>query len=240
MALSHDGSLSSCSCAAGPALEGMNIRCGTRAVVGAIEDVAFDEDRGAVHVKIIGGTTPSGICGSGILAAIKELLRVGLLRTDGSLLLEEELPSQLRRFAALYSTLDDAPAVRLSGQVVVTQKDIRQVQLAKGALLSGVRALLNGSGLEERDIDKVFVAGQFGAHLSAESLTGCGILPLGLGKKIEYIGNSSKEGARKALLSPAAKAEMKKLARSVAYLDLGSSPGYEELFVKCLDFPAPK
>jgi uncharacterized 2Fe-2S/4Fe-4S cluster protein (DUF4445 family) len=238
MALSRGGSLASCSCAAGPALEGMNIRCGARAAPGAIEDVAIDS-QGAVRLKVIENASPSGICGSGILAAIKELLRVGLVRPDGALwVLGEELPPGMECFAGLCRVEDGIPAVRLSDRVLVTQKDIRQVQLAKGALLSGVRALLNWAELEDRDIDKVFVAGQFGAHLSAESLTGCGILPSSLGGKIEYIGNSSKEGARRALLSRSARAEMEKLARSVTYLDLGSTPGYSDLFMECLEFPS--
>jgi uncharacterized 2Fe-2S/4Fe-4S cluster protein (DUF4445 family) len=217
----------------------MNIRCGTRAAPGAIEDVVIDS-QSVVHLQVIGNLFPSGICGSGILAAIKELLRVKLIRSDGSLLSEEELSSDLRRFAALCCIEDGVPAIRLSEQVVVTQKDIRHVQLAKGALLSGIRALLIWAELEEKNIDKVFVAGQFGAHLSVENLTGCGILPIELGgkdEKIEYIGNSSKEGARRALLSLSEREEMEKLARSVTYLDLGSTPGFEELFLQSLAFP---
>jgi uncharacterized 2Fe-2S/4Fe-4S cluster protein (DUF4445 family) len=119
----------------------------------------------------------------------------------------------------------------------VTQKDVRQVQLAKGALLSGVCALLNHFGLEARDLDRVLVAGQFGAHLPAESLTECGILPLGLDGKIEYLGNTSLEGARRALISPSARAEMEDLARAIAYLDLGSIEEYQNLFIQCLEFP---
>jgi uncharacterized 2Fe-2S/4Fe-4S cluster protein (DUF4445 family) len=243
--------LASCSCAAGPALEGMNIRCGMRASAGAIEDIFIDED-GSVRLKIVGGATPRGmvprgavpvgICGSGVLAAIKEFLRVGLVRSDGSLVAPEELPFRRRRLAALYREEGEEKegghlSIGLSGDVVITQKDIRQVQLAKGALLSGVCALLDWAGLQAGDIDKVFVAGQFGAHLPAENLTACGVLPAEFGEKMEYIGNSSLSGARMALIVPSVREEMETLARSVASLELSAMPSYDELFMKCLEFP---
>ncbi|MDR2178689.1 MAG: ASKHA domain-containing protein [Synergistaceae bacterium] len=236
MVLSREGVLACCSCAAGPALEGMNIHCGMRAADGAIEDVFIDEDEGSVRLKTIGDQAPAGICGSGILAAIKEFLRVGLVRGDGSLVTAEEL-SFRRRLAALCREEGDRLSICLSGDVVVTQKDVRQVQLAKGALLSGVRALLDWAEFQPRDIGKVFVAGQFGAHLPAESLTKCGILPAEFGEKIEYIGNSSLSGARMALASLSVREKMEALAHSVTSLELSATPGYSELFMKCLEFP---
>jgi uncharacterized 2Fe-2S/4Fe-4S cluster protein (DUF4445 family) len=244
--LSRDGKLVSCSCAAGPALEGMNIRCGMRAAPGAVEDVfiRIGGAAGAVRLKVVGDVPPAGICGSGILAAIREMLRAGLLRSDGSLVEREEpeseeLPPERRSLAALLAADEDGiGAVRLSEKVFVTQKDIRQVQLAKGALLAGVLALLSRAGLGARDIDKVLVAGRFGEHLPAGSLTECGILPAGLGGKIEYLGNTSKAGARATLMSRGARADMEALARGIECLDLGSLPEYGDLFIRCLDFPA--
>ena len=238
--LSLDGKLVSCSCAAGPALEGMNIRCGMRAAPGAVEDVFIDDAAGTARLKVVGGAPPIGICGSGILAAIREMLHSGLLRPDGSLTEKGELPPERRNLAALYAAEDErsAGAVRLAEKIVVTQKDIRQVQLAKGALLSGVLALLNHAGLKTRDLGRVLVAGRFGEHLPAESLTKCGILPAGIDGKIEYLGNSSKGGARAALMSRRARGEMETLAREIEYLDLGSAPEYGELFMRCLEFPA--
>jgi uncharacterized 2Fe-2S/4Fe-4S cluster protein (DUF4445 family) len=240
--LSREGKLVSCSCAAGPALEGMNISCGMRAAPGAVEDVFIDGAAGTVRLKVVRDMPPAGICGSGVLAAIREMLRAGLLRADGSLTEKEELPPERRNLAALRDAgggenEGSAGAVRLAENVVVTQKDIRQVQLAKGALLSGVRALLDHAGIGARDLDKVLVAGRFGEHLPAESLTECGILPAGLGGKIEYLGNSSKAGARAALMSARARGEMETLARGIEYLDLGAAPGYGDLFIQCLEFP---
>ena len=227
--------LVSCSCAAGPALEGMNISCGMRAAAGAIEDIFIDENEGAVQLKTIDGEPPVGLCGSGVLAAIKEFLRVGLVRTDGSMAAAEELSS--RRLAALCREGKSGLSIALNEGVFVTQKDVRQVQLAKGALLSGIRALLGQAGLQASDVNKVYVAGQFGAHLSTESLTECGILPYEFGGKIEYIGNSSLSGARMALTSPFVRKEMEILARSIASLELSAMPGYSDLFMQCLNFP---
>jgi uncharacterized 2Fe-2S/4Fe-4S cluster protein (DUF4445 family) len=226
----------------GPALEGMSIRCGMRAAAGAIEDVCIENADAAgpfrVRLGVIGNATPAGVCGSGILSAIRELLRVGLLRSDGTLLGEGDLAPGDPRLA-LCRSIDGQNAVRLgAGPVVVTQKDVREVQLAKGALLSGVRALLDAAGTEMKDIGKVLIAGQFGARLPAASLTGCGLLPDVPEEKIEYVGNTSKMGAQ-AGLSPSARGEMEELAASIGYLELSAMKGYEKLFLGCLGFPEP-
>jgi uncharacterized 2Fe-2S/4Fe-4S cluster protein (DUF4445 family) len=242
MALSHGGRLTSCSCAAGPALEGMNISCGTRATPGAVDDVVIGVD-GRIQLKVIGRQNPLvgypsfpflGLCGSGVLAAIREFLRVGLLRPDGAFAGRDGLPPGGKALAALYA--EDGLSVRLGAGLAVTQKDVRQVQLAKGALLSGVCALLECAGLDADGLDAVLVAGQFGARLSAQLLTDCGVLPPGLEKKIEYLGNASKAGARLALTSHARRREMEALARKIEYLDLSSLPNYENLFLRCLSF----
>ena len=237
--LSHDGRLYACSCAAGPALEGMNISCGMRAAPGAVEDVRITES--GLALKTIGNAPPAGLCGSGVLSAVREFLRIGLIRPRGNLVKERELDDDDPRKAYLCSR-DDKPALRLPADgtcLYITQKDIRQVQLAKGALLSGILSLPARSGLTVDDIDRVFIAGQFGAHLPASSLTGCGIIPEALGEKIAYLGNTSKSGALMALLSTAVRREMESLTGDVDYLELSSLEGFERTFVECLDFPTP-
>lgn len=238
--LSNHGKLLCCSCAAGPALEGMDIRCGMRAAQGAVEDVRITG--AGVEVKVIGGGQPAGICGSGILAAVKELLRTGLVRPNGAFIKKEQLDPADYRFPMIQLdgkkrefVLAESP-----GPLLITQKDIRQVQLAKGAILSGFTALLNKAGIAMEDLDKVLVAGQFGAHLPADSLTGTGILPVEVEDKIEYVGNSSKTGAYMALMSAQVKREMEKLALHMDYMELGATEGYERLFSDCLVFPSVK
>lgn len=122
-------------------------------------------------------------------------------------------------------------------ELVVTQRDIRQVQLAKGAILSGFTALLDRAGLRMEELDLVLVAGQFGAHLPAESLAGTGILPREVREKIVYVGNSSKNGAYMALLSQKAKTDMEELAKIMEYQELAEIPGYERIFAECMMFP---
>lgn len=125
-------------------------------------------------------------------------------------------------------------------KILITQGDIRQVQLAKGAILSGFLALLRKAGISMSELDKVMIAGQFGAHLPADSLTGTGILPEEVGDKLEYVGNSSKAGAYMALMSSNVKKEMEELAVNMDYMELGAIEDYERLFSDCLIFPEIK
>lgn len=236
--LSYQGRLLSCSCAAGPALEGMNISAGMRAAAGAIEDVKISTS--GVALTVIGREKPIGICGSGILAAVREMLCHGLVRKDGALVKKDTLPENDYRYDLLVSD-GGKRRVRLSlePQIFITQSDVRQVQLAKGAILSGFYALLAKAGIAMDDLDKVMIAGQFGAHLPVDSLVGVGILPQGIEEKIVYLGNSAKTGAYMALMSEEARRDMERLARKMDYMELSASKGYERLFAECLTFPAP-
>ena len=126
---------------------------------------------------------------------------------------------------------------KMTEDLKITQGDVRQVQLAKGAILSGFYALLKKAGKEMSELDKVMIAGQFGAHLPADSLIGTGILPAEVKDKLVYVGNSSKTGAYMALLSGQVKREMEELAHHMDYMELGATEGYERLFADCLMFP---
>lgn len=235
--LSNKGRLLCCSCAAGPALEGMNISSGMRAAEGAIEDVEITEE--GIKLKVIGNEEPIGICGSGILAVVKELLRVGLIRKEGAFIKLKQLSETDYRYKMLQENgikrefiMTEAPE-----KLLITQGDVRQVQLAKGAILSGFIALLNKAGIKMKDLDKVMIAGQFGANLPADSLIGTGILPEEIKDKLVYVGNSSKTGAYMALMSAKVKREMEDMASCMDYMELGATKGYERLFSDCLIFP---
>ncbi len=238
--LSNKGRLLCCSCAAGPALEGMNISSGMRAAEGAIEDVEITEE--GIKLKVIGDEEPIGVCGSGILAVVKELLRVGLIRKEGAFIKMKQLTPEDYRYKMLQENgmkrefiMTEKPE-----KLLITQGDVRQVQLAKGAILSGFIALLNKAGIKMEDLDKVMIAGQFGAHLPADSLVGTGILPEEVKDKLVYVGNSSKTGAYMALMSSKVKGEMERLASYMDYMELGATEGYERLFSDCLIFPEVK
>ncbi len=233
--LANHGRLTCCSCAAGPALEGMNISSGMRAAEGAIEDVEIMEQ--GIRLRVIGNGEPAGLCGSGILAVVKELLRTGIVKKTGVFVKKEKLEETDYRY----------PMIRMDGtkrefvlceepQIVVTQGDVRQVQLAKGAILSGFTVLLKKAGLRMEELDKVMIAGQFGAHLPAESLIGTGILPQEAAGKLSYVGNSSKTGAYMALLSRRVKQEIETLAEKMEYMELAETDNYERIFAESMIF----
>ena len=235
--LSKAGQLSSCSCAAGPALEGMNISCGMRAAEGAIEGIKIHKDK--ISLKVIGDKTPIGICGSGILECISEISRVGLIEKTGRIKKREAVLENNPGLEHLIMDENGKRKIHIAlgaKEIHITQKDIRQVQLAKGAISSGFYALLNLMQINMVDLREVIIAGQFGKHLNVDSLIGVGIIPEALRDKITYIGNSSKSGAVMCLLSQQARRDIEKIAKDVNYFELSTMEGYEKLFTKCLSF----
>ena len=235
--LSKAGQLSSCSCAAGPALEGMNISCGMRAAEGAIEGIKIHKDK--ISLKVIGDKTPIGICGSGILECISEISRVGLIEKTGRIKKREAVLENNPGLEHLIMDENGKRKIHIAlgaKEIHITQKDIRQVQLAKGAISSGFYALLNLMQINMVDLREVIIAGQFGKHLNVDSLIGVGIIPEVLRDKITYIGNSSKSGAVMCLLSQQARRDIEKIAKDVNYFELSTMEGYEKLFTKCLSF----
>lgn len=238
--LSKKGELTSCSCAAGPALEGANISCGMRAAEGAIEGIQINKEEGTVTLQVIADEKPVGICGSGILESIAEIWRNGIIGKSGRIKKSEDLEKEGHLDISKRIIEEDKKRkfVILEGEepIVITQEDIRQVQLAKGAISSGFYALLDLMEITMDDLEKVVIAGQFGKHLKISSLTGTGIIPEQLKDKIEYIGNSSKTGALMCLLSKEVREEMEQTAKDIRYFELSTKEGYEKLFTKCLTF----
>lgn len=229
MVLSKGGKLSACSCAAGPALEGMNISCGMRAANGAIEDVKLDgiDDEIVVGISVIGEVKPKGLCGSGLLSAVAELNRAGIIKKSGRLTdhpLVEKVAGK-KRFI-----------IDRENNLYLTQQDIRQVQLAKGAILSGIQAMVQANHMSFDEIDEVMVAGQFGANLKADSLAGAGLIPNELEEVVTYVGNTSKSGAYLCLMSTTERTAGERIVDDISYIELSSLDGYEKLFVKAMEF----
>lgn len=234
MVLSSNRKMLSCSCAAGPALEGMNINCGMRAAKGAIESVAISN--GYIICHTIGEEEPLGLCGSGLLSAISQLVKYGLILPNGRLQKKEALPTE-NKYKKYLVEYNGKKAIQLFGDICITQNDIRQVQLAKGAILSGIYALLNQANIKETDLDQILIAGQFGHHLTKESMLGCGLIPSVSEEIIYYVGNTAHNGAAAALLSLSARQEMENLAKKINYFELNTMTNYEMSFAKCLEFP---
>lgn len=236
--LHHNNKTIACSCAAGPALEGMNISCGMIASEGAIEMVEFVDD--SVKFQTVGNKPPVGICGTGIIDIVAELIKSelvdssGRFRVDRNLTLAKRLlnENEESRFVLVEASLSAN-----GKEIFISQKDLRQVQLAKGAISSGIKVLLNETGIKWKNISRVFVAGAFGKHLRSESLKKIGIIPEEARDKALFVGNTSKAGAMLCLLSSEKRKEAEEVSKNIQYLELSTYPEYEKLFIKELVFP---
>jgi uncharacterized 2Fe-2S/4Fe-4S cluster protein (DUF4445 family) len=226
MLLRHRGQVYACSAPAGPAFEGGEISQGMRANPGAIETVTFD---GAdLQVGAIRGAPPKGICGSGLLDAVDAIHRASLMDWMGRL---------TANGPAAHRIHDGATAVELAPGVALTQKDIRALQLAKGAIRSGIDLLLRVAGIEPSDLDAILLAGAFGNYLRRESAIAIGLLPPVPVEKVRPVGNAAAAGAKRVLLSRTARARAEALARGARHIDLATHPDFEEIFLDALNFP---
>ena len=230
MLLKTDNNLLATSCAIGPALEGMNISCGIRAGIGAIDDFHIDE--ADISYTTIGNTDPIGICGSGVLSMVRELLKSGFINKMGAI--DKKCLDSNHSFIKA----DDSgkPFIKINDNLYFTAKDIRQVQLAKGAILSGIRALIKKAGIETCDITRVCIAGQFGKYISMDSFFGVGLLPKEFEGKVEYLGNTSLTGAYMALLDKNAIDYMTEISVETEFFELSKLEEYEKIFAKALRF----
>ena len=234
MVISKNGSLSATSTAAGPAFEGMNITFGMRAGNGAIEYFDIDDNHN-IEIRTIGNTKAQGICGSGLFDIVGELCRVGVITKTGRFIKESKLSDEdpLKQRLCKY---DGKPAFELAEGVYLTISDIRQVQLAKGAVRSGVEALMMSQNVGVEDVDSVLIAGSFGYHLRAKSLVNLALLPQEFLDKIDFVGNTSKTGGIAFLLNKSLREYMKNLVEGICCIELSTVENYNDLFVKCLNF----
>ncbi|RJQ65338.1 MAG: DUF4445 domain-containing protein [Desulfobacteraceae bacterium] len=232
--------MAACSCAAGPAFEGAHIQCGMRGCSGAIDRVDFKHGRIACHV--IDEVPHQGICGSGLVDAVSGLLASGLITADGRLLTRQEaagspFADRLSEEPLTQFRLTEKMLPPASRQVVITQKDIRELQLAKGAMLAGVSILLDILDLGPEDIHEVLLAGAFGNYVRPRSALGIGLLPTFPRARIRQVGNAAGSGARMALLSQAAIKEAIRIAERIGHIDLARYPDFQHHFLKGLAFP---
>ncbi|MCG7852511.1 MAG: ASKHA domain-containing protein, partial [Methanosarcinaceae archaeon] len=232
-----------CSTAAGPAFEGAKILYGMRAVNGAIEGISIDED---VHLDVIGGGSPKGICGSGLIDAVAEMLRVGILDSQGRIADREALMGQVnpkildriqegrqgREFV-----LNKSISSSTDKSVTITQKDIRELQLAKGAICAGIRILLEELELTPREIDRVFMAGAFGNYIKRDSAVLVGLFPEIEADRIYPVGNAAGVGACMALTSIDERKRATELALKAEHIELSCRKDFQEEFLNAIYFP---
>ncbi len=226
VALQVDGRIRSCSCASGPAFEGGGLSQGMRAGDGAIEGVVIHPETGEVALKVIGDAVPAGICGSGILAALSAMFAAGIVDSGGRM--REEERGVERRGGELIFYL--SPPDGAGDGVAVTQNDVREIQKAKGAIRSGIDALLQEAGIGYTDINEIVLAGAFGTYIDPAAALSISLLPPVPLESVNQVGNAAGAGARSMLLSMRLRGEAEELAGSIGYLELSAFPYLNLLF----------
>ncbi|NEU04910.1 ASKHA domain-containing protein [Clostridium senegalense] len=222
----NNGQIMGTSTAAGPALEGMNISCGCRAQEGAIEGFRIDENY-HIEYSVIGDSEPIGICGSGLLDIAAELVKANVILSSGRF--NKELPDKLK------NRLKEKKFY-ITDNIYISQKDIRQIQLAKGAIAAGITMLLKEMNISIENVKNAYIAGAFGYHVKGESITSIGLIPKGFSGKIDFLGNTSLEGARLATINEDVLKSMMDLKEKISILELSTSEEFQKHFVKELSF----
>jgi uncharacterized 2Fe-2S/4Fe-4S cluster protein (DUF4445 family) len=218
---------------AGPAFEGSQIKCGMRATVGAIEGVQLGD---RVELQIIGGDVPAeGICGSGLVDAVAQLLLSGLLDHSGRLRTQADVPDHPLRDRLI--EVDGVRAFLLADGVYLTQRDIRELQFAKGSIATGIKVLMDILGVRSEDLDEVLLGGSFGSYLNPESAKVIGLVPPVDVEKIIAVGNSAGEGAKIALLSYRERQVAFELPSRIEYVELSGRSDFNDAFISVLGFP---
>jgi uncharacterized 2Fe-2S/4Fe-4S cluster protein (DUF4445 family) len=235
--LAANDKLYSASCAAGPAFEGARISQGSRAVAGAIEAVVINEDD--IDIDVIGQSSARSICGSGVLDSVAVLLKLGVVEQTGRFAGKAEVANHVSpKILARFTIKDNQPAFILDDDnaVIITQKDIREVQLAKAAIRTGIKLLQKTVGINDGDIKRILIAGAFGNYIRPESALRIGILPNVPGETIQFVGNAAVSGAVMTLLSSKWRAEAAKLARKIEYVEIAHHKDFSNTFTESLLF----
>lgn len=225
MVLGSRKAMVTCSTAAGPAFEGAKIQCGMRGAAGAVDHVSYEN--GSFHYTTVGGEKAVGLCGSGLIDLTAALLKAGYIDESGYLDLEG---------GGNQIILVPGPESGTGEAIFLSQKDIREVQLAKAAIAAGITLLCRELGIGLEDIQKVYIAGAFGNYMDADSACAIGLIPPELRDKILPIGNAAGEGARIALLSRDELAASRRLSEKIRFVELASSPDFQDCFVDELEF----
>ena len=218
MVLSSGGKLCCCSTAAGPAFEGAGISCGGNASSGAIDFVQYRN--GQFSYTTIGGEPANKLCGSGLIDAVAALLKAGYITAKGKL-----------------KTPDGGDFFFDNSRVYLSQKDIRQIQLAKAAIRAGMDTLIHAGGLSYEDIDTIILCGGFGSYLRPSSAEAIGLIPPGFAQKAIAIGNAAGNGAARILQSAGQRKEAERLVKYMDTVELASSPYFHDQYIAQMMFP---
>lgn len=230
MALSADGRIVSCSTAAGPALEGARIRYGMRGTQGAIDHITFADGKWNCHV--IGGGNAAGICGSGLIDAVAGMKRAGIINRRGRIQTAEQFPA----FQDRLTEQNGERIFRITDTIYLTQQDIREVQMAKGAIAAGIELMAGHLGLQTEQIDRVLLAGAFGSFMNSDSACEIGLLPSCLKDRITVVGNAAGSGAKMLACSRKELDHIQNLVKRTEFIELASLPQFQHCFARNMNF----
>lgn len=229
LALWHSGCLHCCSTAAGPAFEGVGIHMGAYGVQGAIDKVWIDQ--GKICYSTIGGKPPTGICGSGIIDALAVMLEAEIIDETGAF--SDDAPAA---YAEHVLETDDGPAFLIGDGIIVTNADVRSVQLAKGSVRAGMETLLDFSGVRKEEIDVLYIAGGFGSFITIANAVKIGLIPEELVDQVKILGNAAQVGAAMLLCDQGRILESEALARQGETVHLESNPVFTEHYMTHMFF----
>ena len=229
--------LGSCSCASGPAFEGARIKNGMRAATGAIETV-WIEPHLRIRYKTIGGSKPRGICGSAMVDSLAGFLENGMIDNTGKINVKLTLPAIRKQPDGMSEIIIAGKDETESGkEIVITQGDIRELQLAKAAIYTGASILMKRMKISMDDLQKIFIAGAFGNFINPENARTIGMYPDISANKVKFVGNSAGSGARMALLSAELRSVAEKIADKMMYVELAGDPDFNSEFIKSMYLP---
>lgn len=226
----------SCSCASGPAFEGAHIRQGMKAVYGAIERVRIDSTTLNVEYETVGGEKPVGICGSGMLDTVAELLRCRVIDSKGRF--QKIDTRRLTEVAGDRAfVLAQAEETSTGDPVMVTQRDIGEVQLAKAAIHTGCTILMRHAGVRASDLKRIYIAGSFGNYVNPANAKLLGLIPEVPTQIIRFVGNTAIAGAKMCLSSLEARNEAKRIGEQVKYIELGADANFSREYAASMYLP---
>ncbi|MFW5986537.1 MAG: ASKHA domain-containing protein, partial [Halanaerobiales bacterium] len=236
--LGKKGRLYSCSAAAGPAFEGANILFGMPGVPGAISEYSIGSN-GQIDFKTVGNKQAKGICGSGLVDIIAALLRQGYLTDSGAIKSDVNLEKNQRENIVTYKgkkafRVLQAEETAIEDDILLTQKDIREFQLAMGAIKAGIKILINEAEITYNQIETVYLAGGFGNYINAHNACYLSLLPLQLEQKIVRIGNGAGMGAKLYLLDRRSAELAEEIREDVSYIELSSRKGFQTEFMNSM------
>jgi len=228
-----------CSCASGPAFEGGHIKHGMKAVTGAIERVRICPDM-EVEYETIGGVKPSGLCGSAAVDVVAEMFKNGIIDQRGRFNTNIKTKRIRKNDNETEFVVAWGDETATGKAITVTQKDINEIQLAKAAIYAGCSILMKRKNIEEKDIDRIFIAGAFGNYINPENAKIIGLIPDVPTERIKFVGNTAVMGAKMALISKEMRMKAELIANKIRYLELANDPNFNREFVKALRLPEIK